>query len=873
MFRTVMEALACVIVSAFCVGVAPAVAGEECVPKGLSASDWSSIRAAYEANRHAAFAVEGGYQVRNPGQQWRTSFDGRGFLTTPDTGGWTWGLRLVSYGREYAERTVAAPTGIEAAGTRVAYAWSEGLTEWYINDQRGLKHGYTVHQRPEVGAGLLRFTLAVRGDLCPQVRRNGRGVSFISTNGAAVVIYSGLKVLDADGAAVPAWFEAAGEGLALSVDDRAARYPLTIDPFAQQAYLKASNTAAFDGFGDSVAISGDTVVVGAPHEDSNATGVNGNQTDNSMFDAGAAYVFVRSGETWSQQAYLKASNSDVSDLFGSSVAISDDTVVVGAYTEASNATGVNGNQTDNSLLNAGAVYVFARAGTTWSQQAYLKASNTGIGDNFGYSVAVSGDTILVGALSEDSNAVGVNGNQADNSATNSGAVYVFIRSAGGTTWSQQAYLKASNTDSQDGFGYSVALSGDTAVVGAFREASSATGVNGNQGDNSAIYAGAAYVFFRRGTTWIQQAYLKASNTASSDTFGCSVAISGDTVVVGAYGEDSNATGVNGNQADNSATESGAAYVFARTGTVWSQQAYLKASNTGADDQFGRSVAVSGDAVVVGAWHESSSATGVNGNPCDDSASESGAAYVFMRTGTIWNSQAYLKASNAGAGDQFGWSVAISGDTVVVGAHDEDSNATGVNGNQGDNSASSAGAAYVFPLTGSCDGNQPGITQQPSGQSAVSGGAATFIVAATSPPGLEPLAYQWRKNGVNLVNGGAISGATSAILTISPVALSDNAAAFDCIVANTCGPTPSYPAGLAVDPAPSGACCHGATCVIMSSAVACSHFGTYLGDGSVCSPAARGGSVNVCCKPDYNDSGALQVQDIFDFLNAWFAGCP
>src|SRR5262249_18331914 len=156
-------------------------------------------------------------------------------------------------------------------------------------------------------------------------------------------------------------------------------------------------------------------------------------------------------------------------------------------------------------------------------------------------------------------------------------------------------------------------------------------------------------------------------------------VSDDTVVVGAGLEASVATGVNGNPADNSAPSAGAAYVFVRSGTVWSQQAYLKASNTGAVDNFGISVAVSGDTVVMGAPGESSGATGVNGNQADNSAPSAGAAYVFVRTGTVWSQQAYLKASNTGTGDQFGSSVAVSGDTVVVGANGEDSAATGVNG--------------------------------------------------------------------------------------------------------------------------------------------------------------------------------------------------
>ncbi|MGH6819950.1 MAG: FG-GAP repeat protein, partial [Methylocella sp.] len=225
-----------------------------------------------------------------------------------------------------------------------------------------------------------------------------------------------------------------GARLALSIDDRQARYPVTIDPtFAQQAYLKASNTGPSDQFGYSVAISGDTLVVGAPSEDSKATGVDGDQSDNSITDAGAAYVFVRSGATWSQQAYLKASNTGSDDQFGYSVAISGDTLVVAAPSEASNATGVDGDQSDNSAADSGAAYVFARSGTTWSQQAYLKASNTDSGDQFGWSVAISGDSVVVGAYLEASNATGVDGNQSDNSALEAGAAYVFARS--GATWS------------------------------------------------------------------------------------------------------------------------------------------------------------------------------------------------------------------------------------------------------------------------------------------------------------------------------------------------------------------------------------------------------------------------------------------------------
>jgi hypothetical protein len=468
----------------------------------------------------------------------------------------------------------------------------------------------------------------------------------------------------------------------------------TLD-FAQQAYLKASNTEANDYFGYSVAMSGDTVVVSAFQDSSSATGVNGDSSNNLAPGAGAAYIFVRKGTNWIQQAYLKASNTGAGDNFGYSVAISGETVAVGAYLEDGSFAGVNGNQNDNSAPNAGAVYVFVRNGTNWSQQAYIKASNARANDYFGQTVALSGDTLVVADIYEQSNATGVNGNQNDTSVPTAGAAYVFVRN--GNTWSQQAYLKASNTGVDDHFGQSVAISGDTVVVGASFEDSSSVGVNGDQNNNGALNSGAAYVFVRSGTNWAQQTYLKAANTGPADFFGNWVAVSDDTIGVGAPGESSSATGVNGNQNDNSAINSGAVYVFVRTGTNWTQQAYLKASNAQPNDNFGVAVSLSGDVLAVSAHGEASSAKGVNGNQSDNSAPDSGTAYVFGRAGTNWTQQAYLKASNTGAGDGFSYPVSVSGGTLVAGAYAEDSNAKGVNGNQNDNSATDAGAAYVFAL--------------------------------------------------------------------------------------------------------------------------------------------------------------------------------
>jgi uncharacterized repeat protein (TIGR01451 family) len=704
------------------------------VPQGLARSDWHSIRAAYEAGRHAfqpVAGVEGLWQARNPGQQWLSTFDGRGFVTQPHGEDWRWGLELHSYGFGEEQYAVGGTPVVKAQGQRLSYQWDDTVQEWFINDQRGLEHGFIVAQRPQSAADAapLSFTLVTRGTLFPSVAADH--VHFQDAAGVTRLTYAGLKVWDADGKVLASRFEAAGpETLHLLVDERGARYPITIDPLAQQAYLKASNTGVADQFGAAVAVSGDTVVVGAPFEASNATGVNGNQADNSVGAAGAAYVFTRSGGGWTQQAYLKASNTDANDLFGSSVAVSGDTVVVGAPGEFSNATGVNGDEANNSVGSAGAAYVFTRSGGGWAQQAYLKASNTGAGDSFGTDVAVSGDTVVVGAPFEDSNATGVNGNQADNSAVDAGAAYVFTRSAG--VWTQQAYLKASNTGVNDNFGTSVAASGDTVVVGAPFEDSNATGVNGNAADNSAAGAGAAYVFTRSAGVWVQQAYLKASNTGGGDNFGWTVAVSGDNLVVGAPSESSNTTGVNGNEADNSATNAGAAYLFTRSAGGWTQQAYLKASNTGAGDSFGYSVAVSGDIVVIGAYKEDSNATGVNGNAADNSAEDAGAAYVFTRSGGVWTQQAYLKASNTEAADLFGLSVAVSDDTVAVGAPSEGSNATGVNGNQADNSATFAGAVYVFALSSIPPQSADlAITQTDGVSTVAAGGSTTYTIVASN----------------------------------------------------------------------------------------------------------------------------------------------
>ncbi|MBA3541865.1 MAG: hypothetical protein H0T79_19780, partial [Deltaproteobacteria bacterium] len=426
--------------------------------------------------------------------------------------------------------------------------------------------------------------------------------------------------------------------------------------------LTPANSDAGDEFGLSLAVSrdGSTIAVGAPLESSAATTINGNAADNSALEAGAVYVFRRAGDTWQQEAYIKAANAELGDQFGWSVALSGDgsTLAVGARHEDSASVGTSGDPTNNGAMSSGAAYVFVRAGMAWSQQAYVKASNSDPQDSFGERIALSdsGDTLAVGAPLESSSATLINGNQANNNATAAGAVYVYLRT--GTTWAQQAYVKPSSGEANDEFGYRIALSasGDLLAVGAYREDGSTTGVGGNPADNAALNSGAAYVFTRAMTSWTQAAYLKASNTAPGDNFGYSLAVSADAtrIAISSESEASAARGVDGNQADNAAPNSGALYMFAGSGAAWAQQAYIKASNTDAGDQLGFCVALSstGDRVVVGASSESSAATGIDGDQADNSATASGAVYAFGDAGG-WSQRSYIKALDTGAGDEFG----------------------------------------------------------------------------------------------------------------------------------------------------------------------------------------------------------------------------
>lgn len=383
--------------------------------------------------------------------------------------------------------------------------------------------------------------------------------------------------------------------------------------------LKATNADNFDSFGDALAVSadGNTLIVGAPYE---ASG-NGTPADNSVSGAGAAYIFTRAaGGAWTQTAYLKAAETPSTyENFGASVAISPDgSVVAAGVPYRTIATG-------GPINSAGVVYAFALSGGTWTRTGPITAPTPAASSYFGSSIALShqGTTLVVGAPQEDVAAL-----------QGAGSAFVYTRAGGNWTYSRTIVPSVPVQYSNFGTSLSIAHDGSRVAIGARYEDLPPA----NAGEPTYYSAGAVYLYDLSATSATQVARLTAANPDSSDYFSSSLALSGDgeTLVVGAEGEDGGGAGVDPT-ADDSRFNAGAAYVFTRSGATWSQRSYLKASGPGIDDLFGRSVAVSsdGNAVAVGSRYEDSGATGFNGNQLDDCgagdancANDSGAVYLY-----------------------------------------------------------------------------------------------------------------------------------------------------------------------------------------------------------------------------------------------------
>lgn len=508
-------------------------------------------------------------------------------------------IELVAWGRRSALHAVRPPI-VCRTSNRLELDRGE-LVEWYIEDAQGIEQGFTLRAPPRDPSGVaavgdpLTLVLSFGGEFVPGEVRDEHTLVLESTAGANPLLYTGLYVVDANGDELSSRLSVANGFVAIEVDDRGAAYPVVVDPWivTQEAIL---SSAPGEFFGRSVDIDGDTIVVGA-------LGYNPVPTPGGF---GAAYVYTRSGSTWGLQAQLTASDPEDGDVFGRHVAIDGDTIAVAADLED-----------HDGFSAAGAVYVFVRNGSTWTQQAKLVASDSSALAGLGASVAVHGDTVVAGAPSA-------------RALNASGAVYVFVRS--GSTWTQQAKL----TSFAPRLGESVAIFGDTVVAG------------------SPIHSwilfgeGSARVFVRNGTTWTQQSRLVASDASPSDSFGRSVAILGDTIAVGA---------------DTWESGDGAVYVFEREGARWTETQKLTPSMYSGQNptRFGASVSLDGERLLVGGPAAGSPALQLAGR-----------AYLFEHVNAIYLERASVLASDAAVGQKFGSTVAISGSTFVIGNEDNSS---------------------------------------------------------------------------------------------------------------------------------------------------------------------------------------------------------
>jgi hypothetical protein len=647
----------------------------------------SSLREAVKAARYTIYPSsprEGekrgeAFYTHNPEQRWRAGFTSDGLTLraepAPDAG-WELGMKLRSAG--YGERRMAVSegrlsaksarienertVGIADCGLRIADLISpssiharerydlrnpqsairnpqSAIVEWYVNKAEGLEQGFTLTAplAERVGEEPLVLRLELTGNLRARAEADGRSVTFLRKNGAKALTYDHLAVVDAQGRNLPAHLDAGGSEVRIVVDDRVASYPVTIDPtFMEIKKLTASDGARGDIFGTSVAIHGDTAIVGA-----NFANVGSNTMQ------GSAYIFQRNqdgSDQWGEVKKLIAPDGEAFENFGISVAIYEDTAIVGAYFDST-----------GSIFSHGSAYVFERnqgGPNNWGVVKKMTASDGAGFDNFGRSVAIYGDTAIIGTPNDDIGSI-----------SNQGSAYVFERNQGGpNNWGEVKKLTASDGAELDNFGLSVAIYGDTAIIGAPLD------------DIVSFEQGSAYVFERNQggpNNWGVVKKLTASDGALFDRFG-SVAIYGDTAIIGAPGD---SIGISGGQ--------GSAYVFERNQggpNNWGEVKKLIASDGAGGELFGFSVAIHGDMSIVGTSRQLFSGVFTPGS-----------AYVFGRNQggpNNWGEAQKLTPSDRAELDLFGSSVAIYENTAIVGTPRDPS------------FSSAPGSAYIFFAGGS-----------------------------------------------------------------------------------------------------------------------------------------------------------------------------
>lgn len=632
---------------------------------------------------HGFRLVDGFAHAVNPGQGFVADLapDAALRLVSGLEPGWEVSLKLGAMGRPGA----MLPAPVVVSGPRVsddsALFVRAGIEEWYRNGLLGIEQGFVLAQAPAAAGsceglpGIARdpVVLEIEVDGMSPATTERAGILSLRRMDGGGLFYGGLAAWDADGRDLHSWLDVRESSILITVDDRGARYPITIDPLVwvdDQKLTQEGTGTANDQLGLSVAVSGDTALVGAY----------GN--DELGLDAGAVYVFELEGTAWVEKQKLTASDPDAGDYFGYAVSLDGDTAVIGSYGD------------DEAGEDAGAAYVFVRSGGSWSEQGKVMVAGAQAFDFFGAAVALHGDAFVAGAYGDDEK------------GSMGGAAYVFGRDTGGAnTWGQQAKLVAAEGEAQDQFGAAVAFDGTSVLVGA------------NGDDAAGSLSGAAYVFVESGGVWLEQGKLVAQDGSPLDRFGAAVSIDGDTAAVGAY------------LANTSVADAGAVYIFERSGTTWTEQQKLTPSDAEVQDYFGCSVAVRGDRLLVGGWGDSQTANsagaayafervgaswselgkiqssdiaandwfgiavaldettaliGATGE--DDTGSAAGAAYVMEQDGTdpaLWSEQGKLIVGEGLGAEYLGYSVAVDGNTAIAGAYGAD------------DAGGKTGAAYVF----------------------------------------------------------------------------------------------------------------------------------------------------------------------------------
>ncbi len=551
---------------------------------------YNSLSEAFAAARYSVDQNEKGATAENIANNLQMNFTEAGLqLSSADKENiWNSNWSLSSFGYGEQQQTVAKGN-LQTSGNRVELKRDkQNLTEWFVNETSGIEHGFTLTKRPFGNANdeALRLVLKVEGDLTARADVDGQMLSLVNNKDEKILRYEKLKVWDSEGTHITA---------RMRTDENTSEVWYEVEDKSavypltiDPIFVNEIKIIGADGTGNNYF--GNSVAV------SGDTVIVGAPFFNSS--RGAAYVFVKNGADWTQQQKLTTPGGSANDRFGLRVAISGDTAIIGAISENS---------------SQGAAYIFVRNGTNWTQQQRLTASDPISFDYFGIGVGIDGDSVIVGT---------------DQSSSRNGSAYIFVRN--GTNWTQQQKLTASDGAVGDRFGSYVSISQNTVVIGAYTDD---IGSNNNQGS--------AYIFVRNGTNWSEQQKLIDPLGQGQDHFGIAVGISGDTVIIGAT-----------RQHNGSNLYQGAAHIFVRSNATWTQQQRLHAFLGAANDQFGNSVAISENTVIVGVRLGDG---------------RRGSAYIFSRLGTDWIEDQKLTASDGTGGDEFGASVAIDGSTSIVGA--------------------------------------------------------------------------------------------------------------------------------------------------------------------------------------------------------------